>query len=109
MRAGFRDQVADLFRAQPGQWIDSDRFFAPGGKNGWRTRISECRTQLGMEILNRKRTGMKFNGERFTISEYQYVPADVVPSLGLQVLRGQDRPSELHTVEHDQTPSVRPW
>jgi hypothetical protein len=65
----FRDAVADLFRAYPNQWIDGLQLASAGGAYAWRTRLSECRTQLGMLIENRQRKV----GKR-TVSEYKFTP-----------------------------------
>ena len=65
------EKVAAVFKAEPYQWIDGRRFAEVGGYGGWRTRVSDCRQQLGMTIVNRTR-----REGRFTISEYMYRPAD---------------------------------
>lgn len=48
-----RDRVADYFRARPNTWIDGMELAKVGGCYASRTRIAECRTQLGMTIANR--------------------------------------------------------
>lgn len=65
----FRDAVADLFRSRPGEWIDGLTLAQHGGAYAWRTRLSECRTQLGLNIVNQQRK----IGRR-TVSEYRWVP-----------------------------------
>ncbi len=70
-----RDKVAEHFRSHAGQWIDGRDFERIGGSYGWRTRLSDCRTQLGMQIDNRQ-SRYQANGTWFTMSEYRYVPAD---------------------------------
>lgn len=75
MSAKFRDQVADLFKSHPNEWLDGMTIAEIGGCYASRTRISECRTQLGMTIENR--VVRRANGSRK--SEYRYVPA-LVPS-----------------------------
>ncbi len=70
MSQTFRDHVADYFRGNPNEWIDGMVIAQVGGCYAYRTRISECRTQLGMVIENRLRKV----GER-TVSEYRFVPA----------------------------------
>jgi len=72
MSIAYRDKVAGLFRASPGAWIDGLTVASHGGSYAWRTRVSECRVQLGMALENRVRTlpdGSK-------VSEYRYTPAD---------------------------------
>lgn len=77
MSAKFRDAVADLFKARPGMWLDGLEIAAIGGCYASRTRISECRTQLGMDIRNRVRRLP--NGSRR--SEYRYVPPEPATDL----------------------------
>tara|TARA_R110000764_G_scaffold234851_1_gene328992 strand:+ start:1319 stop:1612 length:294 start_codon:yes stop_codon:yes gene_type:complete len=72
MRTAYRDKVAGLFRASPGAWIDGLTVASRGGAYAWRTRVSDCRVQLGMVIENRVRA--LENGSK--ASEYRYMPAD---------------------------------
>lgn len=72
-RATFVNRVAAHFRAHPFEWIDARDLEVLGGRQAWRTRVSDCRRQLSMTIVNRQRDG--FHGTvKFTISEYQYQP-----------------------------------
>jgi len=71
MNTPFRDRVAAHFKKHPGQWLDGDEFRYIGGKYAYRTRISDCRRELGMAIENRKR---KVNG--VTVSEYRFTPSE---------------------------------
>ena len=66
----FLEDVAALFSRRPGEWIDGLTVAAVGGAYAWRTRVSECRTKLGMVIENRVRS----EGRR-KVSEYRYLPA----------------------------------
>jgi hypothetical protein len=68
MSLSYRDRVADHFRAHPNTWFDGLTMATLGGAYAWRTRISDCRTQLGMHIENRERR----EGRR-VISEYRFV------------------------------------
>jgi len=70
MRTAYRDKVAGLFRASPGAWIDGLTVASRGGAYAWRTRVSDCRVQLGMVIENRVRA--LENGSK--VSEYRYMP-----------------------------------
>jgi len=72
----FRDRVEEYFRARPDQWIDGLAIAQVGGAYAWRSRVSDCRT-LGMTIENRQRKV----GE-VTISEYRFVPGNVVEAKG---------------------------
>lgn len=67
----FRDKVAAFFQARSGQWINGLAIAQVGGVYGWRTRISDCRLQLGMTIENR----VRYEGRK-KVSEYRYVPDD---------------------------------
>jgi hypothetical protein len=62
----FTGRVAHLFLAHPGEWLDGLTIAQVGGAYAWRTRLSECRTQLGLKIENRQRR----IGKR-VISEYR--------------------------------------
>ncbi len=66
----FRDRVAAHFAAHPGEWIDGMALAQIGGAYSWRTRVSNCRLELGMNIQNRLR-----KVGRRCVSEYRYVPA----------------------------------
>lgn len=68
--ATFTARVAAYFKAHPGEWLDGDSFRNIGGKYAYRTRISDCRVDLGMRIENRKRRV----GGGPVISEYRYLP-----------------------------------
>ncbi len=71
-------RVAAYFKAHSGQWVDGRVLATIGGAYAWRTRVSECRTQLGMVVLNRER---KVDG--YTVSEYRYeLPAETQAALG---------------------------
>lgn len=61
-------RVAGLFMRRRGEWIDSEELAAIGGRCAWRTRVSECRTLLGMSISNRQRKA----DAGYVISEYGY-------------------------------------
>jgi hypothetical protein len=49
----YRDRVAAYFKAKPGQWIDGLEIARVGGVYAYRTRISDCRQELGMTIENK--------------------------------------------------------
>jgi hypothetical protein len=70
----FTARVAAYFKAHPGEWIPAIVFESVGGRQAWRTRISDCRAEFGMQIENRVRRGTHANGERWARSEYRYVP-----------------------------------
>jgi len=72
----FRDAVALYFRTRPNVWIDAVSLEFVGGRQAWRSRVSDCRTDLGMTIENRLRKV----GE-ITISEYRYLPVPDAPAV----------------------------
>lgn len=93
MSRTFRDAVADYLKGNQGQWVDGMVLQQIGGCYAWRTRLSECRTKLGMVVENRQRRvrdhepgcaalsawdieGACHCGRPATqvISEYRYVP-----------------------------------
>jgi hypothetical protein len=49
----YRDRVAAYFKAKPGQWIEWHELAAIGGALAWRTRVSDARRELGMDIVNK--------------------------------------------------------
>lgn len=69
----FRDQVAAFLKANEGKWIPAVEFEAVGGRQAWRTRIADCRKQLGMQIDNRQTRMTAPDGVSWTLSEYRYV------------------------------------
>lgn len=73
MSRSFRDAVAAYLTAHQGEWVDGLTLETIGGRYAWRSRVSDCRTQLGLTIQNRQRKV----GER-TVSEYRLVPADLI-------------------------------
>lgn len=74
MSLTYRDAVAAYFRAHPQVWLDGMEIARIGGCYASRTRISDCRTQLGMAIENRVRT---LPGGR-KVSEYRYLPSTLL-------------------------------
>jgi len=45
-----RDAVAALLTANTGQWVGALDLMRVGGALSWRTRLSDCRKELGMTI-----------------------------------------------------------
>lgn len=74
MREAFVHRVAEYFKARPGEWIDARDLETVGGRQAWRTRVSNCRRQLGMVIDNRQTTRRLADGTPYTVSEYRYLP-----------------------------------
>ena len=71
-RTTYRDEVAALFRTLPAIWIHGENLAEVGGYYAWRTRVSDCRKQLGMVIENRQYR--EPNGR--TRSQYRYLPVE---------------------------------
>jgi hypothetical protein len=65
----FTEKTAAYFTAHPGVWLDGRDFTTISGAYAWRSRIADCRTQLGMCIENRQRRLGKA-----TVSEYRFTP-----------------------------------
>lgn len=71
----YLDKLAEFFKQHPNELIDGLRIAKVGGAYAWRTRLSECRTELGMDIKNhQRREGRKI------ISEYVYTPPASAPA-----------------------------
>jgi hypothetical protein len=67
--------LAEFLRDRPHVWIDGRQLATVAGAYAWRTRLSELRrSPFGMTVRNRQRRVDSPKG-RFTISEYQFVPA----------------------------------
>lgn len=49
----FTDKLEALMRRHPNQWFQNFDLASIGGFSGWRTRLSELRTERGMTIENR--------------------------------------------------------
>ena len=73
----FTEKVAAYFIARPQVWIDGRELATLGGAYAWRSRVSDCRTNLGMHIDNRQRREGKA-----VRSEYRYTPAEDIPASG---------------------------
>lgn len=97
-----RDAVAQYFKARPNQWIRAELLEGPGGRQAWRTRVSDARRDLGMDIQNRVTVVRTHSANcpgiaapdhpeacqcgrpgRYTLSEYKYVPPAGQPRLPL--------------------------
>ena len=65
----FREKVEHCFRDHPNEWVNAQELMRIGGMFAWRSRVSNCRVQLGMSIENR----LRYEHD-ITISEYRYLP-----------------------------------
>lgn len=82
-RPSLTDKLAKYFAERPNRWIDGRELSRVAGFYAYRTRVSECRTILGMNIENRVRRVTALEADPslirtpeqpFSISEYRYVP-----------------------------------
>ena len=75
----FTDRVMAFFRSHPQEWIDAIRFESVGGRQGWRTRISEARLKFEASgegtITNSTKLVKLPDGGRYTSSRYMFIPA----------------------------------
>ena len=65
--------LAEFFRKRSGQWVDSIELELIAGRCAWRSRVSECRTKLGMTVENRQ-TRIKKKDGFAVLSEYRFLP-----------------------------------
>ena len=72
--ATFTAAVARYFRARPGVWVRATDLERVGGRQAWRTRVSDARRQYGMTIENRCRSVRWEDGKTYRLSEYRWVP-----------------------------------
>jgi hypothetical protein len=74
-------RVIAFLEQRPRQWIRATEFEPIGGRQAWRTAISEARQIVearGGKIENRVRSvGMDQDGMCWTLSEYRYLPVPV--------------------------------
>jgi hypothetical protein len=64
--------VARFFRANVGRWVRATELEAVGGRQAWRTRVSEARRVYGLTIENRVRRVREADGRTWTLSEYRF-------------------------------------
>lgn len=72
----FNDRVREYFMARPGQWIAAIDLERVGGRQAWRTRVSDVRRE-GLTIQNRVRTIIEPDGSTWRLSEYRYLPTSL--------------------------------
>ena len=66
----FREAVAGYLRSRPNEWCSVYALMQVGGAMAWRSRISECRTQLGMRVDCK----IERDGNGVAVSYYRFVP-----------------------------------
>ncbi len=72
-RQSNRDAVANYFKERPGEWIDAADLMKLGSIYAWRTRVSNCRVELGMNIENKQERDT-IGGAVTIRSLYRYLP-----------------------------------
>ena len=79
-RQSFTDRVEALFKARPDTWVDAIELERIGGRQAWRTRVSQCRRERGMVIENKQMKQRDPQGRVWTTSLYRWVsqPQDAV-------------------------------
>jgi len=71
-RHSYTQQIADYLKARPLVWIPAVSLESVGGRQAWRTRVSEAR-RAGMVIQNRV-LRMSNGREHWRESQYRYIP-----------------------------------
>jgi hypothetical protein len=73
-------RVLAFLKEREGRWIDATRFESIGGRQAWRTAISEARELArleGKDIVNRTQRVPSDDGEGFWLrSQYRLVPIE---------------------------------
>lgn len=94
----FTDRVMAFFRERPNVWLRATLLEEPGGRQAWRTRISDARKRFEAAgegtIENRTRRIKTDGGEAWTLSEYRFVPSvpvSVEPDGQMTFLSGVQR------------------
>jgi hypothetical protein len=77
-RQSNRDDVAEYFKAHASEWVPASALAAVGGILAWRTRVSDCRRQLGMFIENKLEHVDEPGGTFYVLSSYRYLPHEPI-------------------------------
>lgn len=79
-RVSFTQQVADYFQAHPEKWIPATELERVGGRQAWRSRVSDVRqwflaARIGaIENRQRRMKPTSWGTGGYTLSEYRFVP-----------------------------------
>ena len=80
-RQSFTQAVYDYLTARPGEWVSTNTLREIGGRDAWRTRLSEARVRLRREAgdwthdpIQNKQVKRKVDGREWTDSYYKFVP-----------------------------------
>lgn len=78
-------RLAMFLRAHPYEWIDARRLAKVAGFAGWRTRVSDLRREpWSMRVENKWETVTEYDGSRYRVSWYRYVPERAVQAEAAQ-------------------------
>ena len=72
----------DYLRAHPQQWIPAVQFEGIGGRQAWRTRLSEARLKFqaaGEGTIENRQRNMRTDDREWVLSEYRFVPTEPLP------------------------------
>lgn len=98
-RATNTSRVREWFLSHPWQWVDTRTLELLGGRNAWRTRVSECRVKMMTDGLGTIKNRQRRDAEGVVFSEYRYEPLIVIqqgdPEARRQVDRIIDVPGQL--------------
>jgi hypothetical protein len=74
MSESLNDKLETFFKSHPYQPVDGKVLAQIAGGYAWRTRVSDLRTQRGMDIVNDVMSLRDADGKPFKISTYTYLP-----------------------------------
>jgi len=74
MSENLRDVVAAHFKAHPGEWVSMQTLAKIAGTGGWRSRVSQCHTELGMVFEKRQYNKRLPDGTVIRCSDRMYRP-----------------------------------
>lgn len=73
-RATNTSRVREWFLSHPWQWVDTRTLELLGGRNAWRTRVSNARVRLRKENLGDIKNRQRRDADNVVFSEYRYEP-----------------------------------
>jgi hypothetical protein len=81
-RLGGTARTMAFLQAHPRQWIAAIKFEDVGGRQAWRTRLSEARLKFqaaGEGTIENRQRHMRTDGREWVLSEYRFVPQEPLP------------------------------
>lgn len=73
-RATNTSRVREWFLSHPWQWVDTRTLELLGGRQAWRTRVSDARVAMRDEGLGTIRNRQRRDADGAVFSEYRYEP-----------------------------------